>query len=63
MKMKDNLNISDVIESIVSEIDQRFMKYHDMDKNSFNGYDKERIRARQNELSMIRKFIKEKYSL
>jgi len=63
---EENLNISDVIESIFSLLEDRFNElneYKKKNKDKWNYYELEKHRAKERELSLLYKRIKEKYSL
>jgi hypothetical protein len=63
---QENLNISDVIESIFSLFEDRFNELNEVkkkDKDKWNHYELEKHRAKEQELSLLYKRIKEKYSL
>ena len=62
----ENLNISDVIESIFSLFEDRFNELNETKKkykDKWNHYELERHRAKEQELSLLYRRIKEKYSL
>jgi hypothetical protein len=62
----ENLNISDVIESIFSLFEDRFNELNDIkkkNKDKWNYYELDKHRAKEQELSLLYKRIKEKYSL
>lgn len=62
----ENLNISDVIESIFSLFQDRFDELNEIkkkNKNKWNYYELDKHRAKEQELSLLYRRIKEKYSL
>ena len=60
------LNISDVIESIFSLLEERYNELNEIkkkNKDKWNYYELDKHRAKEKELSLLYKRIKEKYSL
>ena len=65
-EFNENLNISDVIESIFSLLEDRFKELNETKKkykDKWNYYELEKHRAKEQELSLLYRRIKEKYSL
>jgi hypothetical protein len=63
---QENLNISDVIESIFSLFEDRFNELNESkkkNKDKWNHYELNKHRAKEQELSLLYRRIKEKYSL